>query len=403
MILEFNEAVDKVLSSIVPVDYEMISVYESLGRVMFDKVQSNRNLPPLDNSAMDGYAIIHSDIKSYPCKLDVIGNIAAGDDISNLKLSAGKVFRIMTGAFIPAGADTVIQHELTDNGKEVVTINSEIKFGSNIRRAATDISIDDEIDFIGDKITAYHISRLISAGIFYLSVYRKLNIAIISTGDEIADLSDYNSPLKTFDSNGVGIKYLIESSSCNVDYLGVIEDDLDKQLSIFSKLDRYDIIVTSAGISVGDFDLLHQVAERLDIKWLFNRVNQKPGQHFAFGHLKSVPIFASPGNPVSALFCSYLYLLPAVRKMSGETNHRNNIIKAKLTQDIFKKKDRVEFDRVIVTIKDGEFLLTPLKGQESYKISSLTTANAFAILGADLVGEIKAGTMIDCYLYNSPY
>ncbi len=401
MSLKFTEALDIILNKLDKGSYEKVSVYESLGRVIAGKVLSTRSLPPLDNSAMDGYAIIHSDIKKYPMKLDVVGNIAAGSNIDGLKLETGKAFRIMTGAFIPVGADTVIPHELTDNGKEVVTLNDEIKAGANIRNAGTDIKIGDEIDFIGETVTAYHIARLVSAGIFYISVYRKINIAVISTGDEITDLSDYNSPLKTFDSNGVGIKQLLPKSQCNVDYLGVVEDDLEKLLAVFKSAEKYDMIVTSAGISVGDFDLLHEVADTLKIEWLFNNINQKPGQHFAFGYYNSTPIFATPGNPVSAMFCTYLYVLSAIRKMGGVSNFYPKPVKARLTKEIIKKKGRTEFERVTVAIDEEGLIVTPLSNQESYKISSLTTGNAFALFGSDLVGDIKVGTMINCYIYNS--
>lgn len=395
-----NEALQVVYDNIGVVGTEYISVFESMNRVIVANVSSTRSLPPLDNSAMDGYAVNSADLKTPPFALKVLGNIAAGDNVKGLKISKGECYRIMTGAFIPEGADTVIQHEDTDNKLDIVTVNKEIKAHGNVRKSGEDIKCGDIVDMVGEKITAYHISRLVSAGVFYISVYRLPKIAVISTGNEIATPAELDNPLKTYDSNGQAMKYLLQGAPADVTYLGVIPDDEKALMECFTKLKGFDMIVTSAGISVGDFDLMNIIASKLGIKWKFNVVNQKPGKHIAFGEVFGIPIFATPGNPVSSTFCTYFYVLPAARMLGGNKHFRNIPINAKLGETIARKKGRVQFDRVKVIVENGEFVAYPFSNQDSHRIASIVEGNAFSCLNDSQIGDIPKGSTIPVYLFN---
>ncbi len=401
MILEADDAVNIVLDNIKPLGMERISIFESLNRVIGEEIISRRNLPPYDTSAMDGYAIKAEDTKNNGCTLKVKGVIAAGDNVSGLSINNGECYRIMTGAFLPMGADSVIQHELTDNGKETVNIGQEVKHGFCVRYKGEDLKTGDIINRIGERFSPYHIGRYISAGIFYTSVYRKPRIALISTGNEIADPSIQDKPDMIFDSNSQMASQFFTQLGADVSYIGVVEDSAEAILNTFKTLKNYDMIVTSAGISAGDFDYMNLIADELGIKWLFSRINQKPGQHMSFGFMGETPVFACPGNPVSAMFCNFYYVKPALQKMMGLKEYRNKPVSVILGADVIKKKGRVQFDRVKVVIENGKLKAYPFTTQDSHIIESLVSANAYAKFTNEMVGTVAQGTELDAYIFNA--
>ncbi len=307
----------------------------------------------------------------------------------------------MTGAFLPCGADSVIQHELTDNGKEIVNISQQVKNGFCVRYKGEDLKDGSVIERTGERFTAYHIGRYVSAGIFYTAVYRKPRIALISTGNEIADPAMQDNPDMIFDSNSQMAKIFFQQLGAEVSYIGVVPDDKQALLDTFKSLKNFDMIVTSAGISAGDFDYMNLIADQLGIKWHFNKINQKPGQHMAFGFMGHTPVFACPGNPVSAMFCNFYYTKPALLKMMGLKEHRNKPVKVILAEDVFKKKGRVQFDRVQLKIENGVMKAYPFTTQDSHIIQSLVAANAYAKFTNEMVGTLKAGTEIYAYVFNA--
>ncbi len=401
MTLEADKAVEIVLENIKPLGLERISIFESLNRVAGEKIISRRNLPPFDTSAMDGYAIKSADTKDEGAVLKVKGVIAAGDNVAGLSIESGECYRIMTGAFLPNGADSVIQHELTDNGKEQVNIPQKVKNGFCVRYKGEDLKAGDVIDRIGEKISPYHIGRYVSAGIFYTSVYRKPRIALISTGSEIADPANQDNPDMIFDSNGQMAYQFFTQLGAEVSYIGVIKDDKDELLNTFKSLNNFDMVVTSACISAGDFDYMNLIADELGIKWLFNKINQKPGQHMAFGFMGNTPVFACPGNPVSAMFCNFYYVKPAIQKMMGLKEYRNKPISVFLGADVIKKKGRVQFDRVKIVIEQGRLYAYPFTTQDSHIIESLVSANAYAKFTNEMVGTVAKGTELSAYIFNA--
>lgn len=398
--LEATDAVEIVLKNISPLRTERLSIFESMGRFIGETLLSRRNLPPADNSAMDGYAIIASDISENGVKLKVKGVIAAGDNVSALHVEKGSCYRIMTGADMPSGADSVVQHELTDNGTETVFIAKPVKTGFCVRKKGEDMLSGTVIDRCGEQMTPYHLGRFVSAGIFYLSVYRKPRVAVISTGNEIADPALQDDPSKTFDSNGIMMKAFLTSLGADVSYIGVVPDDKEELLKTFSTLSGFDMVVTSAGISAGDFDYMKLIADKLGIKWEFDTVNQKPGMHMSFGFMGVTPVFACPGNPVSAMFCAYFYIKPALLKMCGAKDYVNKSVSVKLAKTVVKKKGRVQFDRMRVVSEEGILRAYPFESQDSHRIESLVAGNAYAVLGNDMTGEIPAGTDIKAYVFN---
>ncbi len=393
------EALSKIFNAIKPLNKEKISIFESDKRVAADAVYSKRSLPVYDNSAMDGYALKYEDIKNAPAKLYVKGTIKAGDSIDSLNIEKGECFRIMTGAFIPQGADTVIEFELTNQTDNTVEILKSKKIGSNIRKAGEDIIAGAKINFSGKEMTPYRISRLVSTGNIFLSVYKKPHIAIIATGDELEYPGECGI-VNTIDSNSFFVKSFLKNLGIEADYLGIAKDKKEDLIELINQGKNYDIIITSAGISFGDFDIVTNVEKEVGIEWIFKNVKQKPGKPFAFGRIDNSFIFSFPGNPVSSAFCSYFYLMPAVKKMMGYKNYQNKPINAELTDSIKKSNDRVHFNRVKVETKNNRFYAEPFATQGSNIIESLIHCNGFAMIDSNIVGKVEKGTKCKVFMYD---
>ncbi len=393
-----NDALNIILNNAKTVNTEVVSIFDGLNRVVREEVTCNRNLPPSDNSAMDGYAVKYEDIKKIPAKLKEIGIIAAGDN-GNFILKEGECCRIMTGAFIPNGADTVVEFEVTEEKDGFVHILKEKSKGSNIRKKGEDISAGEKINFTGEKLDVYRQSRLISSGNIFIKVSRKLRVAIMSTGDEL-DYPDSNKAEATIDNNSFFIKYFLEPEGVIADYFGISKDNNEELLEKFKMAENYDLIVTSAGISNGDFDVVSNSANEAGIKWECTTVNQKPGKPFSFGFLKEkTPVVSLPGNPVSSSFCTYFYVLPLVRKMLGLKNYENEAYEAETTKEMKKRNNRVHFNRGFLKYAKGKFQVEPYYTQDSHIIKSIANCNCFIMVPENMKGVIPEKTVLKVFKY----
>ncbi|MGA1863413.1 molybdopterin molybdotransferase MoeA [Deferribacter thermophilus] len=395
------DALELIISNINEVGFEYINVTNAINRIAYDNVKSNINLPSFDNSVMDGYAIKYEGFEKYADELKIIGTIKAGD-LNNYTLDDPKTcYKIMTGAKLPSGADTVVEYEKTENPEpDICKIVGNVKFGANIRKVGEDIKKGDYIEIKGKRLKPWDISRLISAGISNIKVYRKIKVAVLATGDELIMPGDqFNGGV--YDSNSFAIKTLLELFNIDVNYLGISKDSIEEFEKIFDSFQKYDAIISSAGISFGDFDVVTNLFKAKGIEFLFKSVKQKPGKPFSFALLDDgTPYFALPGNPVSSFFCTYFYVLPALRKMMGEKDYQNKFVYAKLGADMHKKNNRFHFNRVTLKYNEDTFIAMPYKTQDSHIISSLFYGNAFALIDDEIIGTIKAGEKIKCYIYD---
>ncbi|UOD35485.1 molybdopterin molybdotransferase MoeA [Deferribacteraceae bacterium V6Fe1] len=396
------DALNEVLKCARIMSYELVDIFSAPGRTIFENPVSKRFLPPLDNSAMDGYAVKFEDIKNLPAKLKVIGNIQAGDSIKGLTLNSGEAFKIMTGAFVPGGADTVVEYEVTEQIGEEVTILKEKKKGANIRVKGEDIAVGSVIDVKGKVVTPEIYARLISVGVNFVKVYTKPKALVIGTGNELAYPGDNSDSFKTIDANSFYISNLLKSNGAEVTYLGIAKDSVDDLVDKIKFAKNYDFIVTSAGISEGDFDVVTNSGKTLAINWIFKGVSQKPGKPFSFGLLGEKPIFALPGNPVSSAFCTFFYILPFLKKMTGLDKYINDSVTATITVPMFKKNKRVHFNRGILKYDNvqREFMVTPYVSQDSHIISSIASSNCYIEIDEDTTGEIEVGSQVKCYIYD---
>jgi molybdopterin molybdotransferase len=392
------EALNIISEKVAPLGIESIPLANANGRVAAAPFLSKRDVPIKDSSAMDGYAVNSDDTKAPGARLKVLGVIPAGADISGLKVNRGGCYKIMTGAFIPNGADAVVQKEHTDCGQDIVEIKNAVSKNTNLRFAKENLSEGELLNFVGERLTPFAISYLTSAGALYIDVYRPPRVAVISTGTEIASPSEYDDLSKMLDSNSPAIMAIVEEAGGVPSYLGVIRDDQKKLADTLSALSGYDLAVVTGGISVGDFDFMATMQDKINLRWHFDKVKQKPGKPFSFGELNGFPIMALPGNPVSSIFCAYFYVTCATLKLQGAARCFPETEAVVLGEKIINKKGFVCYNRANLVNENGILTAYSYKTQSSGIFAPLISCNAFLEIPAE-AEEIEKGTILKAYRY----
>jgi len=374
------------------------------GRVLAQNVVAPENVPPFANSAVDGYAVRTSDTQTVPTELVVVDTVAAGAE-PKIAVMAGQAIRIMTGAPMPQGADAVVMVEDTQRvGDDRVSIGKAAKLHDAIRDAGSDVNKGDTVFVAGTVLNAAGAGVLASVNARTVQAYPRARVALLSTGDEL--VTD-GSPLKIGqirESNLTMLDAMIAASGCEVINLGIIKDDealLERVL--LDVIERCDAIVTSGGVSMGDFDVVKAVLSRIaKMQWM--QLAIKPAKPFAFGQLQAsdgrvVPIFGLPGNPVSSMISYELLARPALRKMMGHTHDLlRPTVKAVLDAPIKRKQDgKVHYVRVFGGFEsDGRLHVRDTGPQGSHQLAATALANGLAYV-PDSMG-IEAGAEVDVYV-----
>ena len=379
-----EEALERMLASIVPLAIERVPLSEALGLVLAEEVIAQEDMPPFANSAMDGFALLSRDSQpraGSPPRLRVIGGVAAGY-VAEQTVQEGTAMRIMTGAPLPAGADTVIQVELTRsegaNG-EWVEILQAVAPGNNIRPAGEDMRRGQMVLQRGSEIGPWEIGVLATLGWATAPVTRRPQVAIVATGDEVIDVDQPLRPGKIRNSNSYLLEAAIHKAGGVPHRLGVARDTVESLREKFSEAVQYDLIVTSGGVSVGDFDLVKDImAEQGEIN--FWRINMRPGKPVAFGHIGNVPLLGLPGNPVSAAVTFELFGRPVMRKMMGQTRLLHPQVGVVVEDGIGERVMRRHYVRARVEWRDGRFVARTTGNQGSNITTSLLHANALVIV-----------------------
>jgi molybdopterin molybdotransferase len=401
-ILSVEEARGRILEHVRPLEAESVPILETLGRVLCEDIVADAAIPPHDNSAMDGYAVRHADLASSDApRLAVIGQVPAGA-VWEGTLQPGQALRIMTGAPMPAGADTVVRFEDTValGGAEGdwVVIRRVPRAGSNVRLAGEDVRPGSVVLAAGQPLGPAEIGMLASVGRAQARVHRRPRVAVLATGDEILPLEAPPEPGKIRNINSY-------TNAAQVLALGgeplVLEVAPDRADSLVERLRRAvelqaDLIVTSGGVSVGDFDLVKEVLASegaIDFWW----VNMKPGKPMAFGLLKGIPLLALPGNPVAAMLSFLLFGRPAVRKMLGHRTWGLPTVQARLAEAIARKDGRRHYLRVRLA-QESTALVARLTGdQGSGILTSLVVADGLAVI-PETCDHLAAGSLVDVML-----
>jgi len=391
--IQVQEALDKILTKIQFKGVEKVSLDQALGRVMAEDVVSRINNPPLDNSAMDGYAVIAGDIQSAtpenPVKLEMVEEIAAGYTAKGT-LKPGQTMRIMTGAPIPPGADAVLMQEDTQKDGDSILCLDRADVEENIRRAGEDIKIGESVLKKGTTLSPAHIGMLAVIGRSQIAVGQRPTVAILSTGDEILELDETPEGPQIFNSNGHMLAAQIKSAGGIPVYLGIAKDTEEDLMEKFAWALKADIVVSSGGVSVGDYDLVKSTLQKMGQEMLFWKVAMKPGKPLAFGRIGKTPIFGLPGNPVSSFVSFEQFVRPSLRKVLGCSDLSHKTVQAKLTRTIHKKPGRLHFLSSIVSWADGEYTVTPAGEQGSGILKSAANANGLLIFPLE-AEEIKQG------------
>ena len=394
--ISVEEALNRILARIQVLGLEKVDIIGSFGRVIGQDILAPRDLPPLDNSAMDGYAVRSADIKGAsresPIFLKVIEELPAGT-LPRRSVTKGEAVRIMTGAPIPKGADTVVMVENTEKAGEGVRVFQGVSSGENIRRAGEDVKKGDQVISKGSLIRAAEVGMLASVGRAFVYVHQRPVVAILCTGEELVDVDEGIADHKIISSNSYTLSAQVMECGAIPLQLGIAKDDPAEIEERLRQGLRTDVILSSAGVSVGDYDLVKDVLTGIGFQMEFWRVAMRPGQPLVFGTIGGKPIFGLPGNPVSSMICFEQFVRPSLLKMTGHKNLFRPVVEAVLKEEIRKKPGNRHFMRARVSLEGDRYVVTTTGPQGSGILSSMVEANGLVIVPEEKT-EIKAGERI---------
>jgi molybdopterin molybdotransferase len=392
--LSVEEAQARVMAEVTVGEPELVPLADAHGRVLREEIVAAYDLPPADNSGMDGYAVRAEDIAHAPVTLPVRGDIPAGHPAVS-PLEAGTAMRIMTGAFVPEGADTVVQVELTDGGTAEVRIHEALPRGANIRKRGEDMRRSDVVLRAGAGIGAAELTMLAAMQKSRIAVGRRPTVAILATGDELVNVDEPLAPGKIVNTNSWLLDALVRETGALPVSLGIVRDTKEATIEALERAVACDFVLSSGGVSVGAYDFVKDALETLGAESKFWRVNMKPGKPVVLSRLRERVVFGLPGNPVSSFVSFHLFVAPALRKAMGqELGVFPPSVRATLTKPLKSAGERRVYFRVAV---NGSMEATPLASQGSGSLTSMIGANGLAIV-AEGVTRVEAGSAIDVLL-----
>ena len=408
--ISVEDAREKILEHFVTLDSKSVHILDSMGLVVSESIKSPLNIPPFNNSAMDGYAVISEDTKlassDHVVNLKILETIKAGS-VPSEKVIKGTASRIMTGAPIPEGADSIVPFEDTteldwniNSDKSFVGIKYTGNVGANFRESGKDLSIGDVVVENFSILTPSLIGLLASVGLEQVKVIRPPVVSILSTGDELVEPGLSIEPGQIFDSNTYSIYSSVLQLGAIPKIIGIARDNRQSVIDMIEKSLDSDFVISSAGVSKGDYDVVKDVMGEMG-NLNFWSVNMRPAKPLAFGKLKThksfVPIIGLPGNPVSSLVAFEQFCRPAIRKMMGKTINDRKIIRAKLVDSIENYDSRRVYARVIIESKNGVNVATTTGDQGSNILTSMAKANGLAICPEN-IERVLPGEEVDVIL-----
>jgi molybdopterin molybdotransferase len=379
-----KEARDIVLEQVPLLGTEKVDLYSALGRVLAEDIQASYDVPPHDNSAMDGYAVRAEDVrqasKENPVVLEVIEDLPAGY-VSKHRLETQQAIRIMTGAPIPEGANSIVRVEDTERAEgNKVRIFKAVPPHYDMRMAGEDIRKGEKILQKGKLIRPAEVGLLASIGKSHIQVYQRAQVAILSTGDELVDIDEPLQPGKIINSNSYSLAALVLETGAIPIQLGIARDSREDLEAKFAAGVRADVIISSGGVSVGDYDLVKDILSGSGSEMQFWKVCMKPGKPQAFGTIQGKPTFGLPGNPVSSMVSYEIFVRPALLKMMGHTHIYRAVVPATIEEEIKKRDERKHFVRVVLRHENGKYLASTTGAQGSGILSSMSKANGLAVI-----------------------
>ncbi|MCM0083243.1 molybdopterin molybdotransferase MoeA [Geomonas sp. Red32] len=394
----YEEARATILSKVAPIGVERVPLMDAVGRILAADFTAPWDIPAWDNSAMDGFAV-RAEECAPGTTLKVTSFLPAGVT-PGAPLENGCAARIMTGAPIPPGADSVVPHEETHSGEGVVTLLRGCVKGANVRVRGEDVAAGSNAITAGTVIGPPQVSLLASFSAAMVPVYRRPRVAIISTGDELVELGTQPAYGQIINSNILAVAAAVRLCGAEPLLLGIARDTMESHLDLLAEGLKADVLITSAGVSAGDRDLVRSALKKLGVVEEIWKVGVKPGGPMAFGTKEAVPVFSLPGNPVATMITFEEFVRPALLKMLGHGKPFRRRVKGFLSEPVRMKPGTLHFLRVAVTVENGRYLATTAGSQKSGTIKTMLRCNALALLPAERT-DFTAGEEVDLHLLDN--
>ncbi|MFQ5970699.1 MAG: gephyrin-like molybdotransferase Glp [Alphaproteobacteria bacterium] len=392
--ISVDDALGRILAPLTPMPAEQVGISGALGRVLAADVAARTTQPPVAVSAMDGYAVRAADVANVPARLEIVGEVPAGQTYDG-EVSIATAVRIFTGAPVPSGADAiVIQEDTTRDGNRVV-VRERAEAGTYIRPTGLDFSEGDVLLKENHLMTARDVGLAAAMNVSWLAVRRKPRVAILATGDEVVLPGDPMGPARVVSSNNFSLAALVEAAGGVAITLGIAADDPASLSAMASGAAGADFLVTTGGASTGDHDLVQSVLSEHGLKVDFWRIAMRPGKPLMFGHFGDVPMLGLPGNPVSTVVCGILFLVPAIERMLGLARPAEPKRTAILGCDVDANDRRQDYLRATLSYgADGDAIATPFPIQDSSMFARMAEASCL-VVRAPHAPPAPAGTRVE--------
>jgi molybdopterin molybdotransferase len=379
-LLPVAEALARVLADAQPLPIETVALNEAQGRVLAQDLTAQRTQPPAAVSAMDGYAVRAADVAKAPAKLKLIGEVAAGHPFGG-EVKTGETARIFTGGVMPQGTDTVVIQELTARDGDTVTVQKTTAKGRNVRGQGIDFTQGETLLAQGRRLTDRDVMLAAAMNYPTLSVHRRPKIAVLGTGDELVAPGSIPKPGEIVYSNGFALLALARNEGAEVTDLGIARDKVEEIAKAVRRARDMgaDVLLTSGGASVGEHDLVQRALKTEGLDLSFWRVALRPGRPMMHGKLGSMQVLGVPGNPVSSYVCAFLFLVPLIRRLSGQTNVEHRLESARLGKDLPANDERADYLRATLSEGPDGPIATPLPAQDSSLMAPLAKADCLLI------------------------
>ncbi len=376
--LSVAEAIESVLSAVVPAAIEEVGIASAAGRVLAEEVRAPFDVPPFANSQMDGFAVRSADLTGArevtPVRLRVVGTVAAGSS-TGTPVEPGQAIRIMTGAPLPAGADAVVRVEDTTTHGDVVEVRHAPRPGEFVRPAGEDLAAGELVLGPGRRLRPADVGLLASIGRPTVAVRARPRVAVLATGDELVPLGSPLGPGQIYNSNAYTLAAAVEETGGTATILAIVRDDPDALRAAFRSTAGFDVVLSTGGVSVGDFDYVKAIMDEIGLERRFWRVAQKPGKPLVFAVRGAQLYFGLPGNPVSSLVCFTLYVAPALRRALALEEIFAPCVEVAMGASIRTAEGLCELVRCTLQGEPGNLVATPTGTQSSGALRSLSLAD----------------------------